>query len=210
MNGAYLNKLLGLNASQALYRQDGKWYHHLKRFPGVLFDAGGYVRFATAEEYLNQKELSHSPGALHVTVGISTISHYREFSEYERKLVAGVTDLGDEQLQSSEESLRVVRAIEMILRNRKLVQELKELYADTCQICGIRIPVRNGKYYSEVHHIIPLGRPHDGPDKLDNMICVCPNHHVELDMRSRKIGELKVSKHKISEESIEYHNSRCL
>lgn len=53
MNGRYLNKLLGINAVHALYRADGKWYHHLKRFPGVLFDDEGYIVFPTEASYIN-------------------------------------------------------------------------------------------------------------------------------------------------------------
>ena len=26
-----------------------------------------------------------------------------------------------------------------------------------------------------------LGRPHDGPDELANLLCLCPNHHVLFD-----------------------------
>ncbi len=30
-------------------------------------------------------------------------------------------------------------------------------------------------------HIRPLRRPHDGPDDESNILCLCPNHHVEID-----------------------------
>jgi len=32
-----------------------------------------------------------------------------------------------------------------------------------------------------VHHLKPLGSPHDGPDVPENMLVVCPNHHVDFD-----------------------------
>ena len=35
----------------------------------------------------------------------------------------------------------------------------------------------NGFPYCEVHHILPLSD--GGPDDLDNVICLCPAHHVE-------------------------------
>lgn len=41
-SGKQLQKKYGINAEHALYREDGKWYHHFKKFPGVLFDAQGY------------------------------------------------------------------------------------------------------------------------------------------------------------------------
>ena len=37
----------GWGKAPALYREDGKWYHHLKKFPGALFDFNGYIVFAT-------------------------------------------------------------------------------------------------------------------------------------------------------------------
>ena len=30
-------------------------------------------------------------------------------------------------------------------------------------------------------HIQALGRPHDGPDDLRNLLCLCPNHHAQFD-----------------------------
>jgi putative restriction endonuclease len=35
----------------------------------------------------------------------------------------------------------------------------------------------------------PLGAPHDGPDTSDNILCLCPNHHVFLDHGGVGIGE---------------------
>jgi hypothetical protein len=65
-------------------------------------------------------------------------------------------------------------------RNRGIVQYLKGLYKDTCQVCGEKIDVGFGKGVSEVHHIRPLGR-HHGPDNIENMIVLCPNHHTMFD-----------------------------
>lgn len=33
MNGKLLKIILNIEAEHALYREDGKWYHHLKAFP---------------------------------------------------------------------------------------------------------------------------------------------------------------------------------
>jgi predicted restriction endonuclease len=46
-------------------------------------------------------------------------------------------------------------------------------------ICRYQLEVHNG-FYSEVHHIWPLGE--GGLDNFDNMIVLCPNHHAEFDM----------------------------
>jgi glycosidase len=57
--GRVLNKLWRVDAAHALYLEDGKWYHHLERFPGALFDFNGYVLFRTREDYLNSPYLQH-------------------------------------------------------------------------------------------------------------------------------------------------------
>lgn len=66
-------------------------------------------------------------------------------------------------------------------RSREKVVAIKSLYNDRCQLCGNRLAKGDGTGYSEVHHLRPLGRPHDGPDSLNNMIVLCPNHHSDFD-----------------------------
>lgn len=65
-------------------------------------------------------------------------------------------------------------------RNQTIIKYLKYLYKDTCQICGEKIEINKGIFYSEVHHIQPLGE-HKGPDMIENMIVLCPNHHSMFD-----------------------------
>jgi hypothetical protein len=47
------------------------------------------------------------------------------------------------------------------------------LYDFTCQICGTRLATPAGAY-AEICHIKPLGRPHNGPDVPENILCLCP------------------------------------
>ncbi|WP_406603762.1 HNH endonuclease [Neolewinella aquimaris] len=28
---------------------------------------------------------------------------------------------------------------------------------------------------------MPLGAPHNGPEDLSNLLCLCPNYHVKFD-----------------------------
>ena len=35
----------------------------------------------------------------------------------------------------------------------------------------------------------PLGRPHNGPDTFDNLLCLCPNHHFLFDVGAFGIGD---------------------
>jgi len=71
--------------------------------------------------------------------------------------------------------------VDRATRDREKVDRLKERYANECQICGKRLETADGAGYSEVHHIKPLGNPHNGPDSIDNMLVLCPNHHADFD-----------------------------
>jgi 5-methylcytosine-specific restriction protein A len=75
VTGKALNQLWGVGAVHALYREDGKWYHHLEQFPGALFDKNGYVLFGTRAEYLGCNHLRHGQD-LNVTGGIKNIRNY--------------------------------------------------------------------------------------------------------------------------------------
>jgi 5-methylcytosine-specific restriction enzyme A len=202
MNGKQLNILLNLEARHALYREDGCWYHHLTDFPGVLFDKDGYLIVNSQEDYLNNKSLQHRQD-LHIVGGISLISGYMKFSREDRKKIfLNINEF------ANEETLRKMREIDLIVRNNSLVRILKDIYRNTCQICETSLQIAENKYYSEVHHIKPLGSPHNGPDKLDNMICICPNCHVLLDLGVIELNLkiLKNTKHIIDNEYIVYHN----
>ena len=96
-----------------------------------------------------------------------------------------------------------------ILRDTILSKEVKSLHRYQCQICGHTIVLPNGSRYAEAHHIQPLGEPHNGPDRKDNLVCLCPNHHAELDygVRPLLLADLRrVDGHSVSETYLRYHN----
>lgn len=106
--------------------------------------------------------------------------------------------------------------INRIIRETKTAQFVKQLYDNTCQICGIQIETLVSKY-SEAAHIKSLGKPHNGPDTKENIICLCPNHHTMLDLGIISIDDnynilgadnMKLTvhtKHNIDPEFIKYH-----
>ncbi|GAA2290586.1 hypothetical protein GCM10010415_72830 [Streptomyces atrovirens] len=68
----------------------------------------------------------------------------------------------------------------VIVRDEALARKVKELEGDRCQICDTTLRYLN-RPYSEAAHIRGLGRPHHGPDELQNLLCLCANCHVLFD-----------------------------
>lgn len=96
-----------------------------------------------------------------------------------------------------------------ILRDTNLARKLKQLHKNRCQICDSSILLPNGVGYSEAHHIKPLGMLHNGPDVPENIIVLCPNHHVMLDygVMELDVGKLQIHpKHQIGSLYVTYHN----
>jgi putative restriction endonuclease len=55
-------------------------------------------------------------------------------------------------------------------------------------VCGEQLKSAGG-FYAEATHIKPLGAPHNGPDKLDKLLCLCPNHHVLFSNGGFTVGD---------------------
>lgn len=104
-----------------------------------------------------------------------------------------------------------------IIRDTAIALDIKKLYNFKCQVCGTCIDTKNGKY-AEGAHIRPLGKPHNGEDNPDNVICLCPNHHVMFDKGLFSIqdnmeligdisGKLIIDreKHKLNKANLKYH-----
>lgn len=117
---------------------------------------------------------------------------------------------GEYRLAERSES-RVIR----IVRDTKMAQRIKKLYKFRCQVCGTRLEGSAGPY-AEAAHIRPLGKPHNGSDTLDNLLCLCPNHHVLFDYGGFTIADdfsligiegvlERHPRHRINEENIRYH-----
>ena len=110
---------------------------------------------------------------------------------------------------------RVQTQVIRIVRDTALSRLIKRNYNFKCQVCGLAISKRTG-LYAEGAHIKPIGEPHNGPDISENILCLCPNHHVMFDGGAFGInddlsligldGELTVSdNHDIGSEYIQYH-----
>ncbi len=111
---------------------------------------------------------------------------------------------------------RVASTVLRIVRDTKIALQIKKLYDFKCQVCQITIQTKLG-HYAEGAHIKPLGKPHNGDDNPDNLICLCPNHHIMFDKGVFSItdklkligalsGELIInSNHKLNFSNLQYH-----
>jgi len=196
ISGKILNEQWKIGARHVLYNHNGIWYHQLRRFPGALCDSQGYVLFQTKDDFLKCSFLRINKDVA-CRVGIQQIPGY---------VYCEVQPAIDVALPTRPE--RVNQGGSRIIRDTSLSSEIKLLYGHTCQLCGAEVKLLR-RSYSEAHHIKPLGNPHDGPDTTNNLVCVCPNCHVLLDYAAISLSSdsFKSLKHKISQESIDYHNA---
>ncbi|MGW4482023.1 YDG/SRA domain-containing protein [Rhodococcus triatomae] len=119
------------------------------------------------------------------------------------------------------ETRRRASMTQRIVRNTAVAIAVKTLHNYTCQICTIRLITPAGPY-AEGAHIRALGTPHDGPDRADNLLCLCPNCHVMFDSGAiaidpddltvrdagKALGTLRtVPKHSIDRNHIAYHTT---
>lgn len=77
-------------------------------------------------------------------------------------------------------AMRKDAVISRIVRDTYISNKVKVLYGFSCQVCGLKINTPKGPY-AEGAHIKPLGKPHNGPDLMSNILCLCPNHHLMFD-----------------------------
>jgi putative restriction endonuclease len=119
---------------------------------------------------------------------------------------------------ASYEPLRRQATVLRLVRDSTIMSKVKRLHRFACQVCGIVLDGPKGPY-AEAAHIRPLGSPHHGPDKLDNVLCLCPNHHVLFDLGAWSIaedgnllglaGRLRITaEHLLNEKHIAYHRTR--
>jgi hypothetical protein len=63
-------------------------------------------------------------------------------------------------------------------RDDTLARLLKTLRGDACQICGFSFRTRDGRSYTECHHLEQLAN--GGLDVTRNMVVLCANHHRQF------------------------------
>jgi len=139
---------------------------------------------------------AHSPASGYRYDGLYRITRYwtdraedgflRFHFQFERDAVEDARPAPQQQLtvplmpSGQERPERRPRTSSQIVRDSKVKDWVKKLYNFECQVCGHVIETRNGRL-AEAAHIVPLGDPHGGPDIVENVLCLCPNHHRAFD-----------------------------
>ncbi len=180
-----LNESWRVGAVQARYSDDGHWYAAVNRFPAALFDATGYVRFATEEDYRTSPHIRIGKQISVPKPGISAIPNYvRMLDNHPPRL--GDIDIhglganeGDRQLV-----VHLVRE-----RNQALARRKKKLAASLCcEACGFSFKHAYGELaaeYCEVHHLVPLAEAERSKrTKLQDLAILCANCHRVVHLRN--------------------------
>lgn len=140
---------------------------------------------------------NYSPATGYRYDGLYKVSDYWEekgsagFSICRFKLTRILPDLEDYAIQptgaTSDQEPRYA-ITQRRVRNTDVTQWVKDLYDHTCQICGEQIGTPAGPY-AEGAHVVPVGKPHNGPDSRENVLCLCPTCHVKFDRGSLAVTE---------------------
>lgn len=97
----------------------------------------------------------------------SSLEVDESFSDLEVESIINATDTTSTiVVRTSEQKHRVY--------NRSILENLKKLYQQRCQICGYSTQ-EYGVSIAEAHHILPFSDAQNNDS--DNIIILCPNHH---------------------------------
>ncbi|MEV6876266.1 YDG/SRA domain-containing protein [Amycolatopsis sp. NPDC051128] len=105
-----------------------------------------------------------------------------------------------------------------IVRSLEVSDFVKQVHNHTCQICNVRLVVKD-QGYSQGAHIQALGGVQAGPDVPENVLCLCPNCHSLFDMgailvqpdhalvyNGKNIGKLRLDdRHYVDDKYLTFH-----
>ena len=174
----------GVDVVQGRYSHDGHWYAKLAHFPAALFDAHGYVRFATEQAYLTSPHLRIGKQISVRQPGISAIPGYESvFSDEPFDLGAQL-----DPPTATEGQRRLVLGVQRE-RNRTLRRMKKDQAASLdCEVCGFSFGRAYGatfQDYCEVHHLLPLSAVESVTEtRMEDLAILCANCHRVAHLRN--------------------------
>lgn len=180
ITGKALNAKWRVGAKHALYLEHGNWYHPLRRFPGALFDANGYVIFQTEQDFKDSPYLKIRK-RVHVRHGISSLPGY----------VRVVVDGKEAVPQAATHSEGAPYDVTQTRYERDPVARAKciEHWGTSCRVCSFNfadVYGKAGENVIHVHHLNPMagvGEEHQ-VDPVEDLRPVCPNCHAIIHKRN--------------------------
>jgi 5-methylcytosine-specific restriction protein A len=173
-----LNEGWGVGAAQVRYSDDGHWCATLARFPGALFDAHGYVLFATEEEYRTSPHISVGKQISVPKPGISAMPGYVRVADSD---ASPGLDVDIHTVAATEGRRRLVLHLQRE-RNQTVVRSKKKQAASLdCEACGFSFGRAYGgaaSDYCEVHHLLALSEvEHTTRTRMEDLAILCANCH---------------------------------
>ena len=167
-----------VDAVQGRYSHDGHWYAKLEHYPAALFDANGYVRFATEQAYLMSPYLRIGKQISVPQPGISRMPDYVRATKNSEPLEVNI----DTDLATATEGQRRWVLHHQRERNRTVVNTKKKQAASlNCEVCGFSFSLAYGaaaRDYCEVHHLLPLSDVEDTTQtRTEDPAILCANCH---------------------------------
>ncbi|MEN8650200.1 YDG/SRA domain-containing protein [Streptomyces sp. 21So2-11] len=92
--------------------------------------------------------------------------------------------------------------VQRLVRDTAAARRIKDLYGGQCQVCETRVIGPDDVVHGEGAHVKPLGRPHGGPDVERNILCLCPNCHVRLDIGAISVADDQTIIDRVQDESL--------
>jgi hypothetical protein len=178
---ARLNVAWGVGAAQGRYSDDGHWYDVLERFPAALFDANGYLYFATEADY-RAAPISISKQVSVRKPGISGLPGYV-------RVVAPRPADDDITAAEGRELLRLHRTRErsrglVASKKRRAFFESGRLACEACDFDFAAVYGPRGEQFAECHHTLPISQSAPGRrTRLSELAVVCANCHRMLHRR---------------------------
>jgi hypothetical protein len=190
---ARLNETWAVGAIQARYSNDGHWYATLTRFPAALFDATGYLLFATEEQYRASPHLRLGKQISVPKPGISAVSGYVRMVE---ETTLENTDVDVHDFEAVEGNRQLVAHLQRE-RNQTLVRKKKKGAASlNCEACNFSFKQAYGQLaeeYCEVHHLVPLAEAEKSrTTRLQDLAILCANCHRVVHLRNPPYGLLEL------------------
>lgn len=173
-----LNELWGVSAAQVRYSDNGLWYHPLVKFPAALFDANGYVLFATEEDYRASPYIRIGKDVGIPKPGISAIPGYVRVADVD---AFPSLDVDIHTIAATEGRQRLVLHLQRE-RNQTVVRNKKKLAVSLdCEVCGFsfhRVYGSAASDYCEIHHLLPLAEvEHTTRTRMEDLTTLCANCH---------------------------------